>query len=270
MPAWQEFVSVIEQYFIGNLPFSFLRHRLLKRTMFVQLPNDSTKLQKKLVLEYFGMEKAKQLLREHNTGAPILNDFEYVSSGNTTHHLYHLAKFGTESGLRIENINSIVEWGGGYGNMARLAKTINKDMTYIIIDIPIFSYIQFVYLNSTLGRNAVVLCEQEAGVEKGKVNIVPLHIPHLLALVSQISGSDVFLSTWALSESNLKTQELIRNLNYFEARNLLIAYQKEDELFPFARNVEHISDSYSVEFQSETEYLKDNYYLFCKKIRDDC
>ena len=44
-----------------------------------------------------------------------------------------------------------------------------------------------------------------------------------------------------------------------------MAYQKSNDSFADAENVKNIAENYETIFNKETEYLKDNYYLFCKR-----
>lgn len=263
-PQWQDNTKNITEFFTKNFLFNFLRNQILKQTMFAHLPSTATEIQKTLIKKQFGAIRAKSLLREHSTGSPILNDFEFATSGNSIHHLYHLAKFEKETGILLNEINSIIELGGGYGNFAKLAKKINPEITYIIIDIPIFSYIQIVYLKTIFGNEAVSLYNPSVGIIKGSINIIPFNEPDVIGLQSAITA-DLFVSTWALSESNKLTQELIEKLNFFNSKHLLLAYQKANNLFEYAENIKNLVQHYDVNYNAETEYLPDNFYLFATK-----
>jgi len=210
MPGWTSATKTIEEYFIKNFNSSFLRHPVLKSTMFAHLPSPAKTIQKKLLQSYFSNEQLKKILKENSLGSPILNDFEYTTSGNSIHHLYHLAKFGQELDVKIQNFNSYLELGGGYGNMARLVKRINPKATYSIIDIPIFIYIQYVYLSTLLGKEQVNILEKGDHILEGKINLIPLDESLTQTDLYSKSSPDIFLSTWALSESNEETQDFVR------------------------------------------------------------
>lgn len=265
MPSWQKNTTEIESIFLNELPFSFLRNQMLKHTMFAHLPKSATMIEKGYLKKNFDDSFLKMILKEHSTGKPILNDFEFRSSGNSIHHLFHLAKFYTENNQEISTIDHIIEYGGGYGNMARIAKNINQHCTYTIIDIPIFSYIQLVYLRTVLGKDNVVLFEDTNEIQPGKVNIIPLHIPLLKALATSDYTPNIFVSTWALSESNKKTQEMVLGFDYFKARSLLLAYQKKDEKFAYAQDIENLPNTYTTDYATEIECLPNNYYLFASR-----
>lgn len=265
MPDWKKNTEEIESIFLSGLPFSFLRNQILKQTMFAHLPKKSTNIQKKLISQKYNEEDAGVILREHDTGSPILNDFQYKTSGNSIHHLYHLLKFNQETGVSPTAVNSVMEFGGGYGNMAKIFKKINPIATYTIVDIPVFSYIQFVYLGTVLGKDNVVMFDGVGSIKQGKINIVPLHKAFIEKLSSIVEKPDLFISTWALSETNEATQNMVRAEDYFESKYLLLAYQKKSEAFAYAQDIEKLPQNYQSVYGAETEYLKDNYYLFASR-----
>lgn len=264
-PQWHKNMLEIEQYFLNDFSFSFLNYPVIKRTMFMYTFKNWKDIQKKLISEYFTKDQVKKILREYSLGRPLLNDAEYVTSGNNIHHLYHLVKFFKETNTSVENFNTIVEVGGGYGNLAKICKNLNKEVTYIIIDIPIFSYIQAVYLKTILGKDSVhIVHNNEVIIKKGLINIIPLDKNILGKLNELIVSVDLFVSTWALSESNEVMQNYIRSVDYFKAKYILLAYQKSDSSFHFAEDVKNITENYNKVFNEETEYVSDSYYLFCK------
>ena len=262
MPKWRSNMTEMERYFLDGFSFGFLNNRTIRLTMFVYAFGSWKKTQLEFIVSFFGVERAKRFLRENDIGRPLLNDNRFITSGNTTHHLYHLAKFFKETGVRPEEVRSVVEVGGGYGNMARLFKQLNPLVTYTILDLPIFSHIQLVYLKTLLGDKAVNLTEKDNGsIQQDKINLFPLD-KSLLADLGQNIRCDLFVSTWALSESNKKMQSTIRDLDYFKAKHILLAYQKNDENFSYAEDIQRIGDNYRIIYNKETEYTPNNYYLF--------
>lgn len=265
MPLWQQNMHEIEQLFLNDFTISFLNYHVIKTTMFMYTFKDWRNIQKKLIAQYFTKKRARNILREYNVGKPLLNDIEYVTSGNSIHHLYHAIKFFTETKTKASDFDVILEVGGGYGNMAKIFKSLNEKSTYIIIDIPIFSYIQAVYLKTIFGEKAVHMIQgDKIDIHMGCINLIPLDKRNIYAVAKAIDRVDLFISTWALSESNEAMQDLIRQLEYFKSQYLLLAYQKSYESYPFAENVQNVTKTYKKVFNMETEYLKNNFYLFCK------
>lgn len=68
-------------------------------------------------------------------------------SMNLVHQAYHLTQWERATGKRIEQLDSIVEFGGGYGAMALLCKRMGFEGKYIIYDLPEFSLLQEYYLS---------------------------------------------------------------------------------------------------------------------------
>ncbi len=161
MPSWKSNTDKMEAYFRNGFSFNFLRNIVVQQTMFVHSYGRQRSIQKTLLESYFPKEKLKSLLKETNVGAPMLNDAAYISSGNSIHLLYHLAKFFTETKTAADAIHSVVEVGGGYGHMAKHFRNLNPEVTYTIIDIPIFSYIQYVYLRTIFGESNVHLLQKK-------------------------------------------------------------------------------------------------------------
>jgi putative sugar O-methyltransferase len=267
VPQWRENMLEIERYFLNDFSFSFLNHRVIKNTMFMYTFKPWRDIEKKLIAETYSTREAKKILKEYNLGKPLLNDVEYVTSGNSIHHLYHFLKFFKTIGTTAKELNTVVEVGGGYGNAAKLYKELNGNATYTIIDIPIFCYIQAVYLQTVLGKDAVHMVHgNDLEIKKGKINLVPLDKNTFDTVSKNIKDVDLFLSTWALSESNGNMQALIKNVNFFDAKYLLLAHQKSVGTFAFAEDIKNLPDSYSKLLEEETEYVKDNYYLFAKHL----
>ena len=63
----------------------------------------------------------------------------------------------------------------------------------------------------------------QATLKKGRINLLPVSLLHRHWL-----APDLFLSTWALSESSRHAQEHVVQRGWFGARRLLLGYQKDD------------------------------------------
>lgn len=68
-------------------------------------------------------------------------------SMNLIHQAYHLTQWERATGKRIEQLDTIVEFGGGYGAMALLCKRMGFEGKYVIYDLPEFSLLQEYYLS---------------------------------------------------------------------------------------------------------------------------
>jgi hypothetical protein len=68
-------------------------------------------------------------------------------SRNLIHQAYHIQQWEEATGKRINQLDTIVEFGGGYGAMALLCHRLGFDGKYIIYDLPEFALLQEYYLS---------------------------------------------------------------------------------------------------------------------------
>lgn len=82
---------------------------------------------------------------------PHFGPDDYANSSrysmNLIHQAYHLTQWERVTGKRIETLDTIVEFGGGYGAMALLCKRMGFEGSYVIYDLPEFSLLQEYYLS---------------------------------------------------------------------------------------------------------------------------
>jgi hypothetical protein len=145
-------------------------------------------------------------------------------STNTLGHLFYLAKimeYASGGGKQSININTVVEIGGGYGNLARLFKQILPDATLILIDLPEMVALQWFFLQCTLPNARVVFhSDSHQAIVPGAINLIPL------SLLNDFSfKADVFVSTFALSECTEKFHEYVADKKFFNASLCYIAGQ---------------------------------------------
>lgn len=150
---------------------------------------------------------------------------DITTSANTVHHLHHLLRFEDATGQRLSDFDTVVEWGGGYGNLAKLLLRLHGGSpTYLLIDTPVFAAIQWLYLASVMGPGLVVLrTEDDFSVTPGVVNVVPIGLARHLSV-----GADLFISTWALNESTAAAQDFVVDRLWFGADALLMAMHQGD------------------------------------------
>lgn len=69
------------------------------------------------------------------------------TTGNLVHQAYHLYQWEKATGRRVDSLESIVEFGGGYGAMALVCRQAGFKGPYTIYDLPEFSLLQRYYLD---------------------------------------------------------------------------------------------------------------------------
>ena len=147
-------------------------------------------------MEYLKQYLSDELIERFIKG--YLPDERY----NPIHHLYILMNYINKK--KFENIESIVEWGGGYGSLARIIQKFKPQVKYTIIDLPIMSKIQSWYL-------------------KNETNIKFIDIDRLQKS-HRMPKCDLFISTWALTECTKEAWEFVMRKQFFGARKFLFGY----------------------------------------------
>jgi len=161
-------------------------------------------------------------IEESWVGRPTRYVFYPASSGNLIHHAYHVARFEEKTGLRIENMDSILEFGGGYGSMCRLIHTLGFRGRYIILDLPPFSALQMYYLRT----HGLPVATIDAFARQSSAVACVSDVDDL----SQMLGSSIdvekamFIATWSLSETPVRVRDSVLPL-VAEFQSFLIAYQ---------------------------------------------
>jgi len=222
-PVWEQLNAEIESTLLPYPCFSFLRNPLIRSTMVIADFGQVLKQELAMLEQQVSKDKLKALLEEDYVGNPLIINSTYLTSHNSIHHLYHLTKFLKITKSTLDEINTVVEWGGGYGNLARIFKRLNlATHTYIIIDTPLFSSLQWLYLTTILGEENVNLLQNSKDIVRpGKINLLPICF-----LDDHQISADLFISTWALSESSSFSHDYVVEREWFKSKHLLLAYHK--------------------------------------------
>lgn len=251
---------------IKKLPFWFTKNKEIRSTMFVDAGGAWLKKQ----IDFLRSNKSEVFLRdilsEVPVGLPNIITNRYKSSHNSIHHLYHLCYLEKKVSVQVDKFTHYIEYGAGYGNMARLLFKINPNAVCILLDLPTFTEIQYRYLITVFGKEKVHIVNQINGdelpgiylVRNYQLNARKIHMPKL--------SNSLFLATWSLSESDKNSQKLVEDLNFFNSNFLLIAYQKKNEYFENSERYTSPIHGYSLIVNEETKYISNNYYSIYKKV----
>jgi len=257
-PGWVRFNAKLERALLPTPLFAFLRNPTIMYTMFVTAGGRPLATELAHLERWVPPERLQMLLAEDYVGAPVLLNARYRTSHNTIHHLYHLAKFVDRTGHRLETVDTVVEWGGGYGNLAKLFLRWHTGRpTYLIIDTPLLSCLQWLYLATILGEDRVVLLDTPgAALRPGLVNLIPV------SLVETVSvAADLFISTWALNESSAYAQDVVIGRDWFGARRLLLAYHERYAGLPDAERAVTAAKARGALIE-DIPFLPGNHYAF--------
>jgi hypothetical protein len=220
---WGSWSGKIREVFKDGVPVNFLSNSLISFTMvFKRISGVKDTTNRITILEdIFSEKELLALLLEDYIGKPIISNAKYKTSTNRTHHATHLGFYKKMTNNYFWNTESVIEFGGGYGNMARIIRKMNQDITYIIIDLPELLALQYTYLGSLEGESEINIVNiDNPNIVKSKINLVPSD----LVYKGKISVSaESFISTWALSECPEYLQEFVSSKSFFGATRLLLA-----------------------------------------------
>lgn len=122
-------------------------------------------------------------------------------SNNMINQAYHIALWENTTGKRIDQLDTIIEFGGGYGAMALLCQRLGFKGSYWIEDLPELSALQEYYLSSTADTSRVYYC-------------LPYHYE-----------CDLFIASHSLSE--IEPEERRRVLRGLRAGSFLFVFHCE-------------------------------------------
>jgi hypothetical protein len=227
---WAERNAELERDLLPVPAADFLRHPAIRYQMFVDervLPHELPFVRSRLPDDV--------LLLEDAVGGPptvALAPNGIRTSSNTVHQLYHLLRYEHETGRRLQDAGTIVEWGGGFGSLMRLIFRMHGGCpTCVVIDTPIFSAVQWLYLSAVLGEEHIVLHgSRPVRLVGGHINLVPIGCVSDMAVTA-----DLFISNWALNESTQEAQDDVVARGWFGARSLLLAMHAHHPLIDIAR-----------------------------------
>ena len=262
--AWMNHARRLSELVLNDDPREFLRWDVIGDTMFVSHPE----FVKKELAYLTGLPdwrgRWQEAIKESPAGHPLPYLSHPSSSGNLIHHAYHVAQFEEKMGRRAEEMDFILEFGGGYGSMCRLFHNLGFRGKYVIFDLPHFSALQRFYLKS-LGLK-VRPAGASGAADEGVACVSDLE--SLEALLRDAGGRDsMFVATWSLSESPLwLRQSVLPLIERFS--DFLIAYQ---HLYGEVNNLQFFSEWKAGMGESVTwherqiEHLPGSSYLFGRR-----
>lgn len=219
---WDDVNARLERELLPRPPFAFLSHPIISGQMVMTNGGRFLDTQVALLETRYPRERLARILEEDSVGEPLLQCPRFRTSHNSVHHLYHLARFWEATGRDPATVPTVVEWGGGYGNLAKLFLRLRPESTYTIIDTALFTSLQWIYLSTVLGPERVQLITRpDQHVVPERINLVPVHLVETTEL-----SAEMFISTWALSESSAYAQDHVIAREWFGARHLLLTFAK--------------------------------------------
>lgn len=142
----------------------------------------------------------------------------FQCSSNTLGHLFYAAR---TIELMDTDPKTIVEFGGGYGNLARIYSNCFPECTYLIIDLPELLALQYYFLKETMPHKKIIMHTHRAGsYESNAIHLIPVQYLHDMNCTC-----DLFISTFAITEASDISQDIIINKKFFNAPMVYITGQ---------------------------------------------
>lgn len=220
---WQFNQDEIAKTFSAGVPANFLDIPQIGGTMFANnWESGWFATQYNFLNEVFDEKTRDYLIKGELIGGQkqsrVVNGI--YTNHNNVHHVYHLARYEKLTGKSLSGMNTIVEWGGGFGNLARILRLYAGPKTYVLIDAPATLTIQWVFLSCVFGEDAVnILTPDNCEIKEGCFNLISFRDIDVLKGLS----FDMFIATWSLNESTHAAQDHVaKDLAFFSAAHLLI------------------------------------------------
>ncbi|HEY3913749.1 MAG TPA: putative sugar O-methyltransferase [Verrucomicrobiae bacterium] len=161
--------------------------------------------------------------KESPIGRPNLDCGQLQVSANSLGMLYYFARISER--LKPPQQHTIVEFGGGYGCLCRVFLDLLPERpTYIIIDLPEMLALQYVFLQATSTEYKVVPHFSEPlKIVPNAINLVPVSLAGQLPV-----KPDLFVSTFALSETPKRVQERVACDHFYDGRAVYLVGQYID------------------------------------------
>ena len=224
--TWQQFLFQVANHIKNDDLNGFLQWPEIKAAMFASNQRFVKSEYSVLRTSDNWSPRWHSATRECRLGHPIPFVKDLGSSGNLIHHAYLLSIIEESLNVKVHELNSLFEFGGGYGDMAKLFQNLGFEGDYVIYDFELFSALQSWYL-SNLGFKVETLKESKQ-LNSDKIHCVSGDEP--IPIIDLIAGDEksMFLATWSLSETPIEYRAIFESvLSSFEY--IVIAYQHEIE-----------------------------------------
>jgi hypothetical protein len=204
---WRANMNRLREVVLDENPREFLRSDVVSKTMSIAFAGYILQELRYLKGRPDWAARWRAALQETTVGHPVPYVFSPRSSATLIHHAHHVAQFEAQTRRRVDNLELIVEFGGGYGSMCRLLHRLGFSGKYIIFDLPPFCALQRYFLR-TLGLPV----KSPAEFVASKAGIVCVSSSEdLQTVLAPNAPADhaMFLATWSLSEAPVAIRDAV-------------------------------------------------------------
>jgi hypothetical protein len=270
--SWHRFNQELRACVQEQDPREFLQWKVIRKSMFVSNPKYVAAEYRYLRTLADWRPRWRKAIEETPIGRPRPYTRYPRSSGNLIHHAFHVARFEAATGLPVDTLGQVFEFGGGYGSMARLFRQLGFVGDYLIYDFPYFAALQRFFLRS-IGYPAEQGdgCAPEAAA--GEAGLICC-LSDRAALQAGLRheprpGGRLFLATWSISEAPIAVRDRIMPLvDGFDC--FLIAFQHRFEEIDNSAYFRAWADSMGPAYRWHwvpMTHLPGNSYLFGRRAR---
>jgi len=163
----------------------------------------------------------QRALTESPVGQPLINPHYPLSSPLLIQHAYHVIRLLEASGLKLDALRLVVDFGAGYGSFYRLLRNLGYRERYVIWDIPVMCALQRFYLRNVFAHGAGLEPPQNLHwLASGDADA-----PQRVGALAAEADVSLFVATWSLSETPLPVRAAVAPvLGRFS--HVLCAYQR--------------------------------------------
>jgi hypothetical protein len=226
---WRRAMNRLRQLALRSDPRAFLRWDVIIERM---APRDSSCTPVELAALQASPDwedRWRPAIQEIAAGRP----FPYAGHPESSEHLiqtaYTLSRFEALAGRPVAEWDTVIEFGGGFGSLCRLAHRLGFTGRYVIFDLAPFTLLQRYYLRSAGimrdGEDRIVLTSELADLERVVAELAP-------------DAWATFIACWSLSETPLTLRASVHPIVERIGR-YCIAYQ---ERYGEVDNVEFFAD----------------------------
>lgn len=214
--VWEDFTNQIKKHIQNDNLDNFMRWPIINQTMIAGFDNvEFNELKNSKLWSKWEMNLSENILKPNSC-----HSFP-SSSTNNLHHAYSLNIMMEYFNFELNQFDTVVEFGGGYGNTCRLFKKWGHSGEYYIYDIPELTTIQKHYLSS----NSLV--DKIKYIQNSEV-------------IENLKGNSLFIGLWSISETPITEREaMLSNLKFYEFQNIFLAL---GDLFYEENNLEWLND----------------------------
>lgn len=256
---WAQYVSMLHQNVQAKDPRRFLQWKFIVLTMV----HDADPCEFAEIRNREDWSEWESALIENSAVRPYPYLLYPRTSGNAVHLAYSLSKFISATKCNLEKLSGILEFGGGYGGMARIIHNLKFQGSYTIFDLPEFLLLQRFFLSM---QNVKCALEEERSDCKAPIRLIS-SVQGLNQELGAMEDSLALIATWSLSEVplDLRSEFLsaIPAPQYF-----LFGYQEHWEQIDNIAYFRTLKNKYPnyLWIDEPVAHLPGNHYLFGKRM----